>query len=66
MKNLAEVRRRNNSVATPTEMKAIQLFVAFPFCPYSVGYREPLITVGSTGPSPYPRSPFPFPVSADV
>ena len=51
---------------TLSEMKEIHLFVAFPFCPYSVGYREPLINVGSTGPSSYPRSPFPFLVSADV
>ena len=43
-------------MVTLSEMEASQLFVAFPFCPYSVGYREPLITVGSTGPSPYPRS----------
>ena len=50
----------------PTEMEASHLFVASMSCPSSAGYREPLITVGSTGPSPYPRSPFPFPVSADV
>ena len=64
-KEIKKLKLRSVCVETPTEMKARQMPVAFLSFRLSVSYCGPFITVGFsfTGPSPYPHSPFPFPVA---